>query len=448
MDPRPTQHAREGSNRNRRLGVDRYCAASGNCGGHRWLFGVSSNTGINLTRFARRLSLARWAHGEGGVMGSLSAGSGGLAGPSSKRSSDILALGERKLRLRDYEDFLDALALQTRQSNIVVADHLQASCARCGAQYTREALDYLYIMGPTSSFRRRMGNAVLSSGDPGPAALRSGKCPACGDPGMLVRYEGVDAAGQGDSQGVAAAVFAAFENPHLLGNVQRRNRLLGLGGTWRRAGESIARSLRLLPRAGWGLLRGGLAVLALVLIVLAVLAFTGGGLVLIWQFVQGAWALVQAEWELLVALAVLAIAIPAVVYAYGCVAQSHDRRKAAKQTETQQRVLDGATEDVWHRGIPLNRVVKSRRLSPGDIAELLSAGDASLVEEARMLETLDVETIARTYHQLYLRDARKAVSLLAALDGETHAAVELRLPLAQRTPAVAPNDSTSSSHSE
>ncbi len=86
--------------------------------------------------------------------------------------------------LAEYETFLDNIE---QKQNRHIQKELKAFCKQCGSQYTQEGLSHLYLMGPNSSYRNRMGNCVIitcptDQGD----ALRDGKCPDCGCEEMLI----------------------------------------------------------------------------------------------------------------------------------------------------------------------------------------------------------------------------------------------------------------------
>jgi hypothetical protein len=97
---------------------------------------------------------------------------------------------EPTIELSDYEVFLDKLCQERNQTTSVVQQNINAYCARCGAQFTDEALSHLYLMGPKSSYRQRMGDrVVLTSTSPDGNMLRAGKCPACGCAQMKIRFK-------------------------------------------------------------------------------------------------------------------------------------------------------------------------------------------------------------------------------------------------------------------
>jgi hypothetical protein len=102
-------------------------------------------------------------------------------GPRTREGEDHI------IELADYQSFLTELALRRNQGITVVQELLHAFCAQCGLEFTQDALPHLYLMGPKSSYRRRLGSAgaitnATSAGD----ALRAGKCPACASPKMRV----------------------------------------------------------------------------------------------------------------------------------------------------------------------------------------------------------------------------------------------------------------------
>ncbi len=84
--------------------------------------------------------------------------------------------GERAISMQDYATFFNQLAaaLAASDAEVVRARH-RVYCAQCGLQFGREALQHLYLFGPSSTLRPQIWEATEAG-----MAIRSGHCPSCG----------------------------------------------------------------------------------------------------------------------------------------------------------------------------------------------------------------------------------------------------------------------------
>lgn len=95
------------------------------------------------------------------------------------------------IELKDYQAFLEQLCIKRNQQPSEVQKSFHATCAGCGGLFTDEGLSYLAAMGPTSSYRQRMGdNVVIVNPSPAGKNLREGRCPTCGCQRMRIRAKG------------------------------------------------------------------------------------------------------------------------------------------------------------------------------------------------------------------------------------------------------------------
>jgi predicted Zn-ribbon and HTH transcriptional regulator len=76
-----------------------------------------------------------------------------------------------------YHQYLVGLARELNTTNMdTIYDHHEAFCARCGVQFTREALAHLDLFGPGGDM---FGTVMVVGATREGNDLRSGRCPKC-----------------------------------------------------------------------------------------------------------------------------------------------------------------------------------------------------------------------------------------------------------------------------
>jgi hypothetical protein len=81
--------------------------------------------------------------------------------------------------INDYQKTIDKLFKSLNAPSLnAVYEKIQVFCDKCGVQFSRTALDMLYLMGPGGIFSG--GNTIVMGGTKEGGDLRSGECPHCG----------------------------------------------------------------------------------------------------------------------------------------------------------------------------------------------------------------------------------------------------------------------------
>lgn len=83
-----------------------------------------------------------------------------------------------------YHQYLVGLARELNTADMdTIYDHHEVFCARCGVQFTREALAHLDLFGPGGDM---FGTVMVVGATREGNDLRSGRCPKCGSMEMRV----------------------------------------------------------------------------------------------------------------------------------------------------------------------------------------------------------------------------------------------------------------------
>jgi len=96
--------------------------------------------------------------------------------------------GDYTIRISSFETFFDRMARSDTAPKVPkVFARSQAYCAGCGGQFTREALQNLYMCGNRSFLRKQIGGRLTISGATNEGEVwRAGRCPNCGHSKMRI----------------------------------------------------------------------------------------------------------------------------------------------------------------------------------------------------------------------------------------------------------------------